>query len=291
MNTLIKNITPVFKNCPKMTTIASWPRSFVYQKGQSEVSLVIRLIDIAASKYMHRHADEYNDITGYCLPLVHEINDEEMQYIAEDCDIAIARIQQKTREAENKVTTQKNKISGLRNAPLQPVGANNAYGDRYSAKDLIEHETRLLENEKMNCEKTRAACEQAIRLISMGKNLSHDGDNTWIFTTSFEGLEPEAGRRINLYKEIISAVSAIVTLRNEEIKYIPYSAMAKYNHLRQEYINDALRTLTRHYYSNDSESIRHAMTLQEYTRVNMPRIERDAAAALLSAYTEKKYIV
>ncbi|MDM4965730.1 hypothetical protein QT323_25845 [Escherichia coli] len=291
MNTLIKNITPVFKNCPEMITIASWPRSFVYQKGQSEVSLVIRLIDIIASKYMHRHAEEYCDITGYCLPLVHEISDEEMRDIAEDCDIAITRIRQKIREAENKVTAQENKISELRNAPLQPTGADNPYGDRYSVKDVIEHEMRLLENEKRNCEKTRAACEQAIRLIGTGKNLSHDGDNAWIFAASFDGLEREIERRISLYKGIISAVSAIVTLRNEEIKHIPYSVMAKYNHLRQEYINDALRTLTKHYYSNGSETIRHAMTLQEYTGISMPRIERDAATALLSVHTEKKDIV
>lgn len=291
MENTITVLTPIFKNCPEMTTIASWPRSFVYQKGQSEVSLVIRLIDIIASKYMHRHAGEYCDITGYCLPLVHEIRDEEMRDIAEDCDIAIARIQQKIREAENKVTAQENKISELRNAPLQPTGADNPYGDRYSVKDVIEHETRLLENEKRNCEKTRAVCEQAIRLIGTGKNLSHDGGNAWIFAASFDGLEPETNRRINIYKEIISAVSAIVTLRNEEIKFIPYSVMAKYNHLRQEYINDALRTLTKHYYSNGSESIRHAMTLQEYTRISMPRIERDAATALLSVHTEKKDIV
>ncbi|HBC8323798.1 TPA: hypothetical protein KE136_001642 [Escherichia coli] len=291
MENTITVLTPIFKNCPEMTTIASWPRSFVYQKGQSEVALVIRLIDIIASKYMHRHAEEYRDITGYCLPLVHEISDEEMQGIAEDCDIAIARIQQKIREAENKVAAQENKIGELRNAPLQPTGADNPYGDRYSVKDVIEHEMRLLENEKRNCEKTRAACEQAIRLIGTGKNLSHDGDNAWIFAASFDGLEPETNRRINLYKEIISAVSTIVSLRNDGIKYIPYSAMAKYNHLRQEYINDALRTLTKHYYSNGSETIRHAMTLQEYTRISMPRIERDAATALLSAHTEKKDII
>ncbi|ELO4937956.1 hypothetical protein QUQ76_003228 [Escherichia coli] len=291
MENTITILTPVFKNCPEMTTIASWPRSFVYQKGQSEISLVIRLIDIIASKYMHRHAEEYCDITGYCLPLVHEISDEEMRDIAEDCDIAITRIRQKIREAENKVTAQENKISELRNAPLQPTGADNPYGDRYSVKDVIEHEMRLLENEKRNCEKTRAACEQAIRLIGTGKNLSHDSDNAWIFAASFDGLEREIERRISLYKGIISAVSAIVSLRNEGIKYIPYSAMAKYNHLRQEYINDALRTLTKHYYSNSSETIRHAMTLQEYTRISMPRIERDAATALLSAHTEKKDIV
>ncbi|MBA8346289.1 hypothetical protein HVX05_08710 [Escherichia coli] len=236
MENTITILTPVFKNCPEMTTIASWPRSFVYQKGQSEVSLVIRLIDIIASKYMHRHAEEYCDITGYCLPLVHEIRDEEMRDIAEDCDIAITRIRQKIREAENKVTAQENKISELRNAPLQPTGADNPYGERYSVKDVIEHEMRLLENEKRNCDKTRAACEQAIRLIGTGKNLSHDGGNAWIFAASFDGLEPETNRRINIYKEIISAVSAIVTLRNEEIKFIPYSVMAKYNHLRQEYI-------------------------------------------------------
>lgn len=291
MENTITVLTPVFKSCPEMTTSASWPRSFIYQKGQSEVSLVIRLIDIIASKYMHRHAEEYCDITGYCLPLVHEISDEEMRDIVEDCDIAIARIQQKIREAENKVTAQENKIGELRNAPLQPTGADNPYGDRYSVKDVIEHEMRLLENEKRNCEKTRAACEQAIRLIGTGKNLSHDGDNAWIFAASFDGLEREIERRISLYKGIISAVSAIVTLRNEEIKHIPYSVMAKYNHLRQEYINDALRTLTKHYYSNGSETIRHAMTLQEYTGISMPRIERDAATALLSVHTEKKDIV
>ncbi|WP_332834366.1 hypothetical protein [Escherichia coli] len=65
--------------------------------------MVIRLIDIIASKYMRMHAEEYFDITGYCLPLVHEISDEEMRDIAEDCDIAITRIRQKIREAENKV--------------------------------------------------------------------------------------------------------------------------------------------------------------------------------------------
>lgn len=291
MENTITVLTPVFKNCPEMTTIASWPRSFVYQKGQSEVSLVIRLIDIIASKYMHRHAEEYCDITGYCLPLVHKISDEEMRDIAEGCDIAITRIRQKIREAENKVTAQENKISELRNAQLQPTCADNPYGDRYSVKDVIEHEMRLLENEKRNCEKTRAACEQAIRLIGTGKNLSHDSDNAWIFAASFDGLEREIERRISLYKGIISAVSAIVTLRNEEIKHIPYSVMTKYNHLRQEYINDALRTLTKHYYSNGSETIRHAMTLQEYTGISMPRIERDAATALLSAHTEKKDIV
>ncbi|EGD5097983.1 hypothetical protein DTZ19_07835 [Escherichia coli] len=291
MENTITVLTPVFKNCPEMTTIASWPRSFVYQKGQSEVSLVIRLIDIIASKYMHRHAEEYCDITGYCLPLVHKISDEEMRDIAEGCDIAITRIRQKIREAENKVTAQENKISELRNAPLQPTGADNPYSNRYSVKDVIEHEMRLLENEKRNCEKTRAACEQAIRLIGTGKNLSHDSDNAWIFAASFDGLEREIERRISLYKGIISAVSAIVTLRNEEIKHIPYSVMNKYNHLRQEYINDALRTLTKHYYSNGSETIRHSMTLQEYTGISMPRIERDAATALLSAHTEKKDIV
>lgn len=67
------------------------------------------------------------------------------------------------------MTAQENKISELRNAPLQPTGADNPYGNRYSVKDVIEHEMRLLENEKRNCEKTRAACEQAIRLIGTGK--------------------------------------------------------------------------------------------------------------------------
>ncbi|MGT3161181.1 hypothetical protein ACVSTX_01320 [Yersinia enterocolitica] len=287
----MSTLTPVFKNCPQMTTIALWPRSFEYQKGHSEVSLVMRLIDITASKHMHQDADKYHDITGYSLPLLHEISDEEARNITEDCELAIVRIQEKINEEKNKATTQENKIRNIRSAPLQPVGASDIYGYHHSVQDTIEHEKRILAQMEAHCEKSCATYEQAIRIFSIGKNISPDSDNSWIFSASFNGLKPEIKYRTELYKEIISAINIIVTLRNEEIKHIPYSAIAKYNHLRQEYINDELHTLTKHYYSNGSESIRHAMTLQEYTKVSMPRIERDAATALLSVHTKKENIV
>ncbi|HAT1684994.1 TPA: hypothetical protein I8Y21_005823 [Klebsiella oxytoca] len=285
---MMNKLTPAFKCCNEMTLISLWPQSFTHKKGQSEVSLVIRMIDIVAAKYVQQYASKYHEVTGYSLPSEYTVSEQEARDIAEDCKRYIDKTNGKIQSAKDTVKAREKRINDIKKAPLRPVNVSNPYERPEELKDVIEREKRYLEQDK---EKSAELCDiysKAIKVLNMGINMSSDVDNSWILKAYLAPLDSYVSGRVSDYNRIFTAIETVINMKNKEIKRVDYSPVQHFNYYVQEYINEKLYLLTANYYSVNNEALRHAVTLAEYTELHLPRFSDDARTMYLALHINQK---
>ncbi|EMD4556283.1 hypothetical protein VQ372_003552 [Salmonella enterica] len=287
----MSKLTPVFKCCNEMTTIALWPQSFTHKNGQSEVSLVIRMIDIIAAKYIQQYAGKYHEVTGYVLPSEYDVSHQEAKDIAEDCKMCVVKTKEKIQSAKDVVKAREKKIDDIKKTPLKPVDTLNPFRYQENISDVIEREKNYLESDKSKCVDLCEVYEKAITVLSIGENIASDVDHSWIFKTNLEPLDSSVISRIGAYKSVFSAISLIVNKKNSAIKKVEYSPAMSFNYYTQEYINEELSKLTEFYYNADNEALRNTVTLTEFSELYLPKLKDDAGTFYLASFINQKDLI
>lgn len=265
----MSKLTPVFKCCNEMTLISSWPESYPYTPEMSEALLLTRIFDVSACHYAQQFAQTYKDMTGYDLPFI-TLTDEEHAAINSACSRFITETEEQKKPAQKRVDDTRKKLQDIRSGVIRP-------SERYPLVDMIIDANKSIEYAEKQHGELCNKLDKKIRLLKSVINVKHGDDFSHLMNVSLREFDNHITTRVNNYKSMFSALQRITTLNNEmRFKIESGSVIMRERNTEAEFINERINQVTIDYYHSDNETLRHCLSLAEYTELHLLKFKEDA---------------